>query len=61
MDKRILSHKEREWAYIKWCEGYTQEQIANALYVSVHTITRAFKGKPKIRPALKYEPKEKDK
>ena len=30
---KALTHKEIEWAYQKWCEGYTQQQIADALFV----------------------------
>ena len=50
-----LSTKEREWAYEKWCEGYTQTQIAVALSVSEKTVRRAIGGKPRIRPVLRYE------
>ena len=51
----LLSHKEREWAYTKWCEGYTQIQIAEALNVSYKTVQRAIAGKPRIRPILEYK------
>lgn len=51
----ILTHKQTEWVYAKWCEGYTQEQLADALCVSIKTITRAIHGRPKIRPILKYD------
>lgn len=51
----ILSHKEIEWAYEKWCIGYTQMQIANALHVCDKTIIRVLKDRPRIRPVLKYE------
>ena len=51
----LLSHKEREWAYTKWCEGYTQIQIAEALNVSYKTVQRALAGKPRIRPILEYK------
>lgn len=30
---KVLTKHEEEWAYQKWCEGYTQRQIADALYV----------------------------
>lgn len=30
---KALTSKEIEWAYQKWCEGYTQQQIADALFV----------------------------
>ena len=55
MAEKILSFKEVEWAYEKYCEGYTQQQIADALYVCTKTVRRAINGRPKIRPILKYE------
>lgn len=58
MPEKVLTHKEIEWAYTKWCEGYTQQQIAAALYVCEKTIRRAINGRPRIRPILKYEEKE---
>ena len=54
---RILSHKEREWAYARWCEGYTRLQIAMALGVCEKTVQRALSGRPGIRPVLIYENK----
>ena len=51
----LLSHKGRVWAYRKWCEGYTQIQIAEALNVSYKTVQRAIAGKPRIRPILEYK------
>lgn len=51
----ILSLKEKEWAYEKWCIGYTQIQIANALHVHEKTIIRALHDKPRIRPILVYK------
>ena len=45
---KALPHKEIEWAYQKWCEGYTQQQ----------TIRRAINERPRIRPNLKYEERE---
>ena len=51
----ILSFKEKEWAYAKWCEGYTQLQIGEALNVSYKTVQRALAGKPRIRPILEYK------
>ena len=53
-----LSLKQKEWAYTKWCEGYTLEQIGDALYVCAKTVRRAINGRPRIRPILKYEEKE---
>lgn len=50
-----LTKKQCTWAYTKWCEGYTQIQIAEALNVCTKTIQRIINGKPRIRPILKYE------
>ena len=51
---KALTPKEIEWAYQKWCEGYTQQQIADALFVCEKTIRRAINERPRIRPILKY-------
>lgn len=58
MANEALTFRQKEWAYEKWCEGYTLEQIAGALYVCPKTIRRAINGRPRIRPILKYEEKE---
>lgn len=52
----VLSEDEIAWAYEKWCEGYTHQQIAEALYVDRRTIGKALKGKTRIlkRPKLIY-------
>lgn len=50
----LLDSKEKEWAYQKWCEGYTLYQIADALNVCTKTISRAINGKDRIRPVLVY-------
>lgn len=52
----LLSMKELEWAYEKWCFGYTYEEIAKALYCSPKTLLREFKhhGWKKVRPPLHY-------
>lgn len=55
MKSSVLSSKEKEWAYEMWCLGYTQGQIADALYVCEKTIQRALKNKPRIRPILIYK------
>ena len=55
---KALTHKEIEWAYKKLCEGYTQQQIADALFVCEKTIRRAINERPRIRPILKYEERE---
>ena len=53
-NSRILTTKQVDWAYKMWCIGYTQKQIADALNVCSKTVERALKGKPRIRPTLKY-------
>ena len=58
-DKRrrhVLTPAQIEWAYEKWCLGYTLAQIAEALEVSSRTISREFEklGRPRIRPKLIY-------
>lgn len=52
---KALTPKQIEWAYQKWCEGYTQQQISDALFVCEKTIRRAINSRPRIRPILKYE------
>ena len=51
----LLSHKQKEWAYARWCEGYTYYQIADALNVCTKTIMRAIGHRPRIRPILEYK------
>ena len=48
-----LSPKQIEWAYSKWCNGYTLREIAEVLYVAESTVYKSFKGKRKHRPPLK--------
>lgn len=55
---KALTPKEIKWAYQKWCEGYTQQQIADALFVDERTIRRMINSRPRIRPILKYEERE---
>lgn len=50
-----LAFKQKQWAYDMWCLGYTQKQIANALFVCEKTVQRALKNKPRIRPVLIYK------
>lgn len=52
---KSLTKEEEKWAYQKWCEGYTQQQIADALYVCEKTVRRSLKNKPRIRPSLVYD------
>ena len=54
MTKSILDWKQKEWAYDQWCNGKTQQEIAEALNVSEKTINRALHGRPKIKPVLMY-------
>lgn len=51
----ILTDDERKWAYEKWCEGYSIQEIAEALYVDYQTVRRLFNGKKKDKPKLVYE------
>ena len=53
--KKLLNIKKCEWAYKKWCEGYTYDQIAFALGCSQGTVYNALRGKKRKRPVLKYE------
>lgn len=54
--QHLLSTDELKWAYEKWCLGYTQEEIAAALYCSSKTLLREFqhRGWRKVRPPLHY-------
>ena len=58
-DKRrrhVLTPAQVEWAYEKWCLGYTLAQIAEALHVSSRTVSREFEllCRPRVRPKLIY-------
>ena len=50
-----LTHEQKEWAYEKWCNGYTFYQIAKALNVCTKTVQRVIHGRDRIRPILRYE------
>jgi len=50
-----FTRKEREWIYDKWCQGYTQEQLAECFDVHSKTIGRLLADKPRIRPILTYD------
>lgn len=52
----VLTPAEVEWAYKKWCEGYTQQQLADVLHVHTDTLRRYFNGRPRVRPALIIPP-----
>lgn len=54
MQPKLLNRKQREWAYDRWCEGYTHQEIADALFCCRKTIARALRGRPRIRPILEY-------
>ena len=47
-----LSQAQINWAYDKWCAGYSLKEIASALYVSESTVSRCFRGRKKIMPPL---------
>lgn len=44
-NKAILTSEQKEWAYRKWCEGYTKNQIASALFVSTKRLIELLKVK----------------
>lgn len=49
----VLSEDEITWAYEKWCEGYTMQQIAEALYVDRRTIGNVLRGRPRKKPGVR--------
>jgi DNA-binding NarL/FixJ family response regulator len=61
LNKPYLTRRQREWAYDRWCEGYTPLEIAGALYVCERTVQKALRGKDKVRPPLHYDFKEENK
>lgn len=58
MGKKILSEKQIKWAAEKYCEGYTQAEIAEALFVSLGTIQKNLYGMKIKKPKLVYNFKE---
>ena len=56
-----ISKEEKKWAYDRFCEGYTHEQIAEALGVSFFQVRLKLKNLPRIRPILHYTPKAEEK
>lgn len=39
-----MTHEATKWAHTQWSEkGYTQEEIAEALFVNLSTLRRSFK------------------
>lgn len=61
MSNKALTRKQEEWAYEQWCNGYTRQEIANALFVSTKVISRAFRGRPRIKKILEYDFSEENK
>ena len=51
----VLTNHEKEWAYNRWCEGYTYVDIAAALKVSPETVQKALRRRQRIRPKLIYD------
>ena len=51
----MLTKKQKDWAYDRWCDGYPMYDIAAALGVCTKTIQRAINGRPRIRPILIYQ------
>ena len=46
---KALLPEQIEWAFAQWCNGTTQQQLADILFVDVRTIQRMFKGRQKIK------------
>ena len=53
--REILTDHKKEWAYNRWCEGYTYADIAAALKVSPETVQKALRRRQRIRPKLIYD------
>ena len=47
-----LSQAQIDWAYDKWCAGYSLKEIASKLYVSESTVSRCLQGRKKVKPPL---------
>lgn len=56
---KVLTKEQEEWAYDKWCVGYSHEEIAIALFVSPKTIDKTLCNKIKVKPTLICEWKDK--
>ncbi len=54
MDNTALTYEQVKWAHKKWCEGYTQAELADHFHVHVKTIRRSFKryGLNKVKRPL---------
>ena len=54
---KALLPEQIEWAFAQWCNGTTQQQLADTLFVDVRTIQRMFKGRQKTKPVRSKETK----
>lgn len=54
MTEPFLNQKKKAWAYARWCEGSTQDQIAEALGTGIKTVQRYLSTKERVRPILTY-------
>ena len=50
--RSCLSQAQIDWAYDKWCSGYSLKEIASKLYVSESTVSRYLSGRKKTMPPL---------
>lgn len=50
-----LTEPQKAWAYEQYCNGYSQSEIAVALYCDLSTIHRAIAGRPRIKKPLYYD------
>jgi predicted transcriptional regulator len=50
-----LTKKQKEWAYEQYCNGYTQSEIADALFCDTVTVWRAINRRPRIKKPLHYD------
>ena len=54
-NKCALSDHQKAWAYEQYCNGYTMNEIAEALFVSYGTVFNAIAGRPRIKKPLYYD------
>lgn len=52
--KLSLTEHQKQWAYEKWCAGYTYVEIGRALKCNPSTISRHIGGVNKEKPKLLY-------
>lgn len=50
-----LTTAQKEWAYEQYCNGYTQAEIAEALFCDISVISHAIAGRPRIKKPLHYD------